>query len=62
MNGETEWYVVDKRTNEIINCITTSGPRPDDALTRFVNGEHLRLDANPPLSMLERYQYWNERP
>jgi hypothetical protein len=55
------YYVIDKRSNRIVNAVT-SGLAPEDVLLKFPNHEHLRLDANPPLSMLERYEYWNERP
>jgi hypothetical protein len=61
------YYVIDSRSNRIVNAITTTRNLSDpteaaDALRGFINPEHLRLDANPPQSMLERYQYWSERP
>jgi hypothetical protein len=59
----TTWYVIDTRTDEIINAITTtSGAKPDIDPKRWESAEHLRLDANPPLSMLRNYRYWDERP
>jgi len=58
--NEREWYVIDRRTNEIVNCITTGGPMP--SVERFTSAEFLYLDPNPPRHMLERYRYWNERP
>jgi hypothetical protein len=57
----TEWYVIDRRTNEIINCITTDGPRMP-SVERFTEAEFLYLDPHPPMHMLQRYRYWNERP
>lgn len=60
----TEWYVIDRRTGEIVNCITTSDGRvlTPDALKHFLDAPFLRLDQNPPRAVLERYRYWNERP
>jgi hypothetical protein len=45
---------------KIIDCVT-SEKRPEDILKTFENPEHLKLDQNPPYSMLIKYQYWNER-
>lgn len=57
----TEWFVIDTRTNEIVNCITTDrGGEP--SLDGFEHPEHHRVDRHPPMAMLERYRYWNERP
>lgn len=59
----TTWYVIDTRSNQIINAITTSGAsKPEIDPKHWKDPEHLRLDANPPMSMLENYRYWNERP
>jgi hypothetical protein len=55
----TTWYVIDTRSNEIVNAIEAS-TKP--GLDHFTDPEHLRLDANPPLAMLKRYRYWDERP
>jgi hypothetical protein len=55
------YYVIDTRSNRIINAVTTLR-NPDDVLRSFPDAKHLRLDADPPLSMLEKYQYWSERP
>lgn len=57
----TEWFVIDTRSNSIVNCVTAN-VRPDGVLARFTDAEHLRLDPNPPLEMLRRYRYWDERP
>ena len=57
---ERTWYVIDTRTNEIVIAITTSGRMP--SLDGFTNPETLRLDAHPPIQMLRRYRYWDERP
>ena len=58
----TEYYVIDTRSGRIVNCITTSKPKDEIDLSRFENSEHLRLDANPPQRLLEKYRYWEERP
>lgn len=55
-----EWYVIDTEANEIVNYITTSGEQP--SLKGFERPETLRLDRNPPLAMLRRYEYWYKRP
>jgi len=59
--SETEWYVIDRRTGEIIDCITTMGSKMP-SVDHFINAEFLYLDPNPPLSKLRRYRYWDERP
>lgn len=56
-----EWFVIDTRTNEIVNCITADKePTLDPA--RWVHAERLRLDLHPTRAQLEGYRYWNERP
>lgn len=57
----TTWFVIDTKTNEIINAIE-SQDRPDKVLKSFSDWKSLKLDAHPPMEMLERYQYWHERP
>lgn len=54
------WYVIDTRTNEIVNCITTAAGE-DAANTiaaNLIDGEFLRVDRNPPAAMIERYEDW----
>jgi hypothetical protein len=55
------WYVIDTRSNEIINAIESRN-KPTIDPERWMSAEHLRLDPNPPLAMLKRYRYWDERP
>lgn len=57
----TTWYVIDTRSNEIINAIEAD-TKPEITPERWIDAEHLRLDANPPMAQLQRYRYWNERP
>jgi hypothetical protein len=57
----TTWYIIDTRTNEIVNACE-SDTKPDRVIQLMTEPEHLRLDANPPLAMLQRYRYWDERP
>lgn len=57
----TEWYVRVIDTGQIVNCITTaSGVKPD--ISYYENADDLFLDNRPPMSVLEQYRYWNERP
>lgn len=57
----TTYYAIDTRTNEIVNAIESDRvPTLDPA--RWVSAEHLRLDKNPPLAMLQRYEFWDHRP
>ena len=64
----TEWYVIHRESNRIVNCITTHENDPTkitDSFSRLFPRWELddyRIDSNPPLSMLEKYRYWNERP
>lgn len=56
----TTYYVIDTRTNEIVNAIESSRvPEIDDS---WIDAPVLRLDPNPPMAMLKRYRYWDERP
>ena len=57
-----EFYVIDTRTNEIVNCVTTSGNVPTLDPKGWEDAEHLRLDEHPTMSQLQQYRYWNERP
>ena len=58
-----DFYVIDTKTNEIINCISSnSRERAEAVVAAMINPEELRLDPNPPMSMLSKYRYWNERP
>lgn len=54
-----DWYIVDIRTNKIVNCIATSNPKGPD----MHNWESYHEAANdPPRYMLENYRYFWERP
>ena len=58
------WYVIDRRTNEIINAIEADYYERAMAVVAKMEGgpQNLRIDRNPPRAMLEKYKYWNERP
>ena len=61
----TTYYIRDRRTGGIVNAVESSSPKAEveeRVLSRMVDGDHLYLDANPPMSVLQRYRYWNERP
>lgn len=57
----TTWYVIDTRSNEIINAVD-SDRKPEITPKRWIHAEFLRVDSNPPMAMLKRYRYWDERP
>lgn len=60
MGQETEWFVIDERSGEIVNCITVlGGAKPT---VSPYDAAPYRLDKNPPLTLLKRYRYWDERP
>lgn len=56
------YYII--RNGEIINAVETTNGR--DRVERMIRDlpafAGCTYDANPPLEMLQRYQYWNERP
>jgi hypothetical protein len=52
----TTWYVIDIRYNQIVKTIV-SADRP--SLDKFKRPEQVRITANPPLDLLERYEYWS---
>lgn len=59
------YYVIDTRTNKIVNAIEVDHPIDMTKLVdqmNFEEPEFIRLDTDPPRAMLEAYQYWNERP
>jgi hypothetical protein len=56
-----ELYVV--LDGHIINCVTTS--RSVQEVEASLRGRGLafdRLGPNPPIEMLERYEFWHARP
>lgn len=50
-----DWYIIDTRTNTIINCVTTLKDEPQ--LEGWPHAEHLRLELNPTPDQLFNYQY-----
>jgi len=52
----TEWFVVSKLTNQIVNCVMS----PIEPKNNF--GEDYYLTSEPILEQLNSYQYYNERP
>lgn len=55
------WYIIDTRTNTIVNAVDTSDRREPD-LSGYRSAKYLILDPYPPARLLEAYKYWNERP
>ena len=55
-----DWWIIDTRTNRIVNCVHMRGGPPD--LNTWVEPEHLRATLTPSMAQLQNYRYWNERP
>lgn len=63
--GETmpSFFVVDTRSDQIVNCIETRTWRDAERCRRgMLEAEHLRIDENPSQAQLDAYPYWSERP
>jgi hypothetical protein len=59
----TTYYIIDTTLNAIVNAVeTTSTERAQGVVAGMIDAHNLRVSANPPLAMLEAYQFWNERP
>lgn len=58
-----EFYVLDKESGEIINCITAATEAgAEKALAGFTRSDQLELSEHPPLRALQAYRFWDERP
>jgi hypothetical protein len=58
-----EWYLLDTERNEVVNCCTTSGEKPDIAkLFPGHDAPRYVLTTNPPTVALHKYRYYWERP
>jgi hypothetical protein len=59
---DREFYVIDTdpTPHEIVNCITTTGHKPE--LPDWYDPERYRLKENPPQELLNNYRYYWERP
>ncbi|MCD6056489.1 MAG: hypothetical protein K0Q89_19 [Thermomicrobiales bacterium] len=53
------YYMRSKKTDEIINAV--EGCRSPQEAEEIFDGT-VYADAHPPLEVLQRYRYWNERP
>lgn len=58
----TEWFVIDTRTNVIVNCIYTADDREPSLDFGWTEPEFLRVDKNPTREQRESYRFWYERP
>lgn len=59
------FYVRDHRTGSIVNAVSAHGTKAEveaRVLPGRSDSEHLYLDEDPPMAVLQRYRYWNERP
>jgi hypothetical protein len=61
-----EFFIRDRRSGEIINCVTSSLERAQSLIDGMNEGDEtgpcFYLDAFPPIEVLERYRYFRERP
>lgn len=62
----TTWYLINKRSGDIVNAVSTSKPGTPD-LSVFgpqVDAFYYDLveEDRVPLATLERYRFWAERP
>lgn len=65
--GVTTYYIRHKLSGEIINaCETQSKERAEEVCETISQGmgglDGFYPDPNPPLEVLKRYRYWDERP
>jgi len=59
----TTFYIIDTKINEIINAVeATSLERAQTVIDGMIAPQDLLVTAVPPLAMLQRYRYWDERP
>lgn len=61
MDSQYEWFVVDNRTGQIVNCITTRSQYPP-SLDGWIDPHYLSVTRRPSREQLEGYRFWNERP
>lgn len=54
-----EYFIVDKSTDNIVNCVTTAR-KPDDTVFGF--GSEYYATTNPTQQQLNGYRYYWERP
>lgn len=55
-----DWYVIDTRTNEIVNCVM-AGERPKGVTDLMEDKEFLHLTKFPTKQQLDAYRYYTER-
>lgn len=53
----SEWYVINKKTNEIVNCVVVVGNIPPS----YLYDDNYLVTTTPSLRQLENYKYYNER-
>ena len=59
----TTYYIVDIDTNTIVNAVeANTTEQAQGAVARMIDPHKLRVSTHPPMSMLKRYRYWDERP
>ena len=55
-----EYYLRDRCTGQIVNCVTTSKTIAE-VREAYENDEYY-VDNNPPPHLLRQYRFWGERP
>jgi len=58
------YYIRDRKSGEIVNAVEVDGwfsPEQQQRHLDRMTGD-LYFDQHPPLEVLKRYRYWDERP
>lgn len=57
-----KYYIRDRVTGAVVNCVTTSKTLEELRESPYYENDEYFLDPNPPMSVLSKYRYWDERP
>lgn len=57
-----EYFIRCRATGAVVNAVNTQKSKAELEESQFFNNDEYYLDPNPPMDVLMRYQYWNERP
>lgn len=55
-------YIRDRVTGAVVNAVTTARSLEELRENPYYETDEYYLDANPPMDVLMKYQYWSERP
>lgn len=56
------FYIRDRVTGAVVNAVTTLRPLSDLKADPYYETDEYFLDPDPPMDVLMKYRYWNERP